>query len=539
MDKKMTRAYVIYIIIGILYVIYAGVLFYAHTENRTPAQAAQIWDDKMKKTEQNGSVYYSTLLPTEDISGKVIGYNTNHMILEVYIADEIVYSVKSNQKWTKTTGYRWNLVALSKYDAGKRIVFKVTPVYAKSVPTDSFYYGTGIAVEHLIIKERLLQFLVTSTILIIGFVLFIYVILIEKNMNIDNSLFNFTVFAILLGVWLLCETQILELFLPCQVALVFLDHIALMIMPVPFLLFLRNMYKSRDNIIWSIYCYFNCVVAGIRTLLQLFGICDLRETLFLTHISIGIFVIIVFGFSIYEILVNKIDKQAKLNIFCVIVIMISTVLEIIHYRMTGKSAHYGSIGFLFYIMVMGIFILRSSRKMFLQAKESEIYRRLAYTDGLTGMYNRTAFIRDTDNRFITDEKMMQKKIMPTTLFMFDLNDLKKCNDNFGHEYGDRYITMVSEGLKKIFGESGSCYRMGGDEFCAITSDTAKENIDKMLKELESFLKEVNRQDFVVPVSVAAGYAVYNPDADKSLDDTMRRADEMMYKNKQEMKKAKV
>lgn len=536
MDKKMTRAYIIYIIIGILYVIYAGVLYYAHVENRAPSQAAYIWDSKMKKTEKDGSIFYSTLLPTEDISGKVIGYDSSHMLLEVTIGDEIVYSVKNDSKWVKTTGYRWNFISFSKYDAGKRIVFKVTPAYSECVPKGSFYYGTGIAVEHLVIKERLLRFLVTSTILVVGFVLFIYVIFIEKNMNIDNGLFNFTIFAILLGVWLICETQILELFLPCQVAIVFLDHIALMIMPVPFLLFLRQMYKNKDSIIWSVYCYFNCALVGIRILLQIFGIYDLRETLILTHISIGIFVVLVFGLSIHEIVVNKIDKQMKVNIFCVLVIMITTVVELLKYRITGKSAHYGSMGFLFYILVMGIFILRNSRKMLMQAKEGEIYRRLAYTDGLTGMYNRTAFIRDTDNRFITDENTTQKEIMPTTLFMFDLNDLKKCNDNYGHDYGDRYITMVSEGLKKIFETFGSCYRMGGDEFCAITSDTSVEGIDKILKELENFLIEVNRQTFVVPVSVATGYAVYNPECDKSLDDTMRRADEMMYKNKQEMKK---
>ena len=104
-------------------------------------------------------------------------------------------------------------------------------------------------------------------------------------------------------------------------------------------------------------------------------------------------------------------------------------------------------------------------------------------------------------------------------------------------YGYKYISMMSVGLKIIFGESGSCYRMGGDEFCAITSDTSKKSIDKMLEELEKFVIEVNKQTFVVRVSVATGYAVYNPELDKSLDDTMRRADEMMYKNKQEMKKS--
>ena len=51
--------------------------------------------------------------------------------------------------------------------------------------------------------------------------------------------------------------------------------------------------------------------------------------------------------------------------------------------------------------------------------------------------------------------------------MFDLNDLKKCNDTYGHDYGDQYIMMASEILKKLFALDGKCYRIGGDEFCAL------------------------------------------------------------------------
>lgn len=136
---------------------------------------------------------------------------------------------------------------------------------------------------------------------------------------------------------------------------------------------------------------------------------------------------------------------------------------------------------------------------------------------------------------MTDGKTEKQEIRPTVLYMFDLNDLKKCNDNFGHEYGDRYIRMISEGIRQVFQEDGSCYRIGGDEFCVIAPFTAQSVIDGRLRALEEYTAGKREQGFVVPVSVAAGYAVYDPEVDKTLEDTMRRADDMMYQNKQALK----
>ena len=119
--------------------------------------------------------------------------------------------------------------------------------------------------------------------------------------------------------------------------------------------------------------------------------------------------------------------------------------------------------------------------------------------------------------------------------MFDLNDLKKCNDNFGHEYGDCYITMVSDIIKEVFGTDGKCYRIGGDEFCSIMDYTSQEDIENKYNHFVEAIQKKNEQEFVVPVSVAVGYAIYDPNIDKSLEETLKRADAMMYQNKQKIK----
>lgn len=543
MDKKITRTYLLITLLGILCTAFSTLVFQSYTYNRdldsNAEQGAISWTDRMQKKELNGITLFSTTLPEEGTDGKVIAYDTSHMILQVTIDDEIVYTLKTeSDRWMKTTGYQWNFIPLMQGDVGKEILFRVRPAYHDTKPKGGFYYGTRSQVEHTIIKERLPKFFITCLILISGIILLLYTIVITEKREKDEGLRHFIIFAIMLGIWMICESQILELYIPCGIAMVLMDHLMLMLMPLPFLLFLRNMYPNREHPLWGFCCYLNCAVVSLRIFLQILGLYDLRETLWMTHIILCVYVASISWLSISGIAKKEMTRQMKLNICCVLILLLTIFLELLEYRLHNKSTPIGSIGFLFYIVVMGLSSVKKSRKMMEQAKESELYRKLAFVDELTGVYNRTAFKRDLNNCRVTDEETKEQKILPTVLYMFDLNDLKKCNDNFGHEYGDQYIQMISSGIRTIFQGSGNCYRIGGDEFCVITPFISQASISESLDRLKAYVAEKRKMDFVVPISVAAGYAVYDSEIDTTLEDTMRRADDMMYRDKQEQKRAR-
>lgn len=276
---------------------------------------------------------------------------------------------------------------------------------------------------------------------------------------------------------------------------------------------------------------------AVRIVLQITGISDLRETLLLTHIYLLLFVMVIVVMTVREIRECSFTGQVRINSICIIVILISTLLELGIYRFGNKSTPLGSIGFLFYIIVMGILNVRRARILMEQARENALYRKLAYTDELTGLANRTAFREDLDKSMAQDKTTGAEKILPTVVFMFDLNDLKKCNDTFGHDYGDRYIQMAAEALKKIFAAEGKCYRIGGDEFCAWAPYTSLDEINEKLRILEQDMQAQNEKGFVVNASISAGYAIYEEGVDGGgLYSTMKRADAMMYDKKQEFKR---
>ncbi len=538
MEKRITGIYFTVLVIGILYAIYAASAVDTITDNRTKDNEVIVWDDHMEKMQEGGIYYYKGILPAKNTDNKIIVYYTIHMYLEVFIDGNKVYELKTEKDGpVKTTGFCWNIISLTEDDAGKEIVFKVTPAYTESRPKGNFFYGTYQDIVHKVLSERIFRLVLAAIITLAGIAMLLYGFFVVKKGPDAEVIMQFAIFATMLGIWCIGETQILDWIFPCSIVIVFVSHLMLMTMPLPFILFLRHMYHNRESRLWNICCYINCVVIAVRVILQITGMYDLRETLLLTHICLVVFVAVIAVMTVQEIALHKLTSQVKINSICVIVILVSVILELVIYRIGNISIPWGSVGFLFYIIVMGIVNIRNSRKLMEQARENALYRKLAYTDELTGLSNRTAFKEEMEKRMEPDKTSGRGKILPTVVFMFDLNDLKKCNDTYGHDYGDRYIKMAADVLNKIFGQEGKCCRIGGDEFCAWLPYTSMEKINEKLLLLEQEVQKLNDEGFVVTVSIAAGYAIYDEETDGSgLYSTMKRADTMMYEKKQEYKK---
>lgn len=538
MEKRVTGIYFTILLIGIIYAVIAAFSVRNRINIGDGDKEVILWDDSMEMTQEGSTYCYRRILPSENTREKAIVYNTVHMRLEVLIDGETVYELKTGEDSTiKTTGFCWNTITLSEDDAGKEIVFLVTPVYSDSTPKGSFFYGTYRDIERRILAERVLRLVLSGTIVLVGIAMLFYGLLVVKKGQDSETIIQFAIFATMLGIWSAIETQIPDWIFPCSMVIVVVSHLMLMTLPIPFMLFLRRMYHNGESRLWGICCYINCAVIAVRVVLQIAGVYDLRETLLLTHICLLLFVIVIVVMTIREIALHGLAGQIKINSICVLVILVSTMLELAIYRFGNMSTPLGSMGFLFYITVMGIVNVRRTRELMEQARESALYRKLAFTDELTGLSNRTAFREDLEKRMEPDKAAGREGILPTVVYMFDLNDLKKCNDTYGHDYGDQYIKMAAGVLKKLFAQEGQCYRIGGDEFCAWAPYTSQDAIDEKLLLLEKEIRELNNRGFVVTVSIAVGYAIYQESEDGGgLYSTMKRADTMMYERKQQYKK---
>lgn len=116
------------------------------------------------------------------------------------------------------------------------------------------------------------------------------------------------------------------------------------------------------------------------------------------------------------------------------------------------------------------------------------------------------------------------------VFYFDVDNLKKMNDTYGHEAGDEVICKTAEFVKKYTPAEGGGFRMGGDEFVMVILGMEKSSFyvlaDKMKEDKDRVLTPAN---YTVQCRIALGY-VYG-DACVSLTDLMKAADEKMYLDK--------
>lgn len=118
----------------------------------------------------------------------------------------------------------------------------------------------------------------------------------------------------------------------------------------------------------------------------------------------------------------------------------------------------------------------------------------------------------------------------------DLNNLKIINDSFGHDTGDTYIINCCKVICNFFKHS-PVYRIGGDEFVAILKTDDYDNLEEIKISLLDFnLAEIKKSlPLAEKKSFAAGFAIFNPQHDKSFADVIKRADIEMYENKKMLK----
>lgn len=156
---------------------------------------------------------------------------------------------------------------------------------------------------------------------------------------------------------------------------------------------------------------------------------------------------------------------------------------------------------------------------------------IAYVDMLTGVRNKTAYNETVDriNSFIS------KGDVQFAVAVFDVNNLKDVNDNFGHNAGDALIKSICSHICDVFKHS-AIYRIGGDEFAAVIETKDLLSCEELLESFIGGLKDLVLEEYPgLWISAGAGVAIYDKSIDNSFADVFERADYLMYKSKKELK----
>ncbi|MBQ3907380.1 MAG: transporter substrate-binding domain-containing protein [Lachnospiraceae bacterium] len=188
------------------------------------------------------------------------------------------------------------------------------------------------------------------------------------------------------------------------------------------------------------------------------------------------------------------------------------------------------------LLIILILLLRSIRARKKIAEEEQLLRdlnRRVYVDALTSVRNKGAF---TDYLEKLQERVAQGEVTRLGIGIFDCNDLKKVNDQCGHDKGDIYLKNACQLICKTFDHS-PVFRIGGDEFAVFLTGSDYENREELIRTFEEKSAQhcLTAHEKWEETSIAHGIAIYDPKIDATIRETAKRADQLMYENKRKMK----
>ena len=161
----------------------------------------------------------------------------------------------------------------------------------------------------------------------------------------------------------------------------------------------------------------------------------------------------------------------------------------------------------------------SRRKQFVAER---LLEHMAITDRLTNIYNRVRF------EYMLGTWIKNKRHNPFSLILFDIDDFKKVNDNFGHTVGDQVLVGTSEVVSAHIRDEDIFARWGGEEFVVLFGNTGLEKAKELAERLRRAV-EVNPCADAGKITISIGVAEYREG--ETITEFVNHADEKMYEAK--------
>ena len=160
-----------------------------------------------------------------------------------------------------------------------------------------------------------------------------------------------------------------------------------------------------------------------------------------------------------------------------------------------------------------------------EVKEREMLRLKSRTDPLTGLLNKVAFKKNT-------EEYLETNSTKNAAFLFvDMDHFKDVNDKLGHDMGDEVIKDTARKMQLLFANFDLVSQFGGDEFCVFVKDIPKETLIDKLQFANNKMKEVYTSgDKKVELSASIGVAYCLKDG-VTYDELFEVADRAVYEAK--------
>lgn len=489
------------------------------------------------KKENTGPVSIFFQIPQMDGNESLVYWSQN-VYTKVLLDGEIIYEtdVMNSDRYP---GSRWNIVTFGPDQAGRTIQLQVAAGYDnENLTLNNVYWGDRAAIIMAMFGRKLVALLVSMTICLVG----IFMIALDISINYGKARKNHGLrclgfFALCIGIWCLIETGILQFVIRDALILQAIDNIMLILSVLPMLLYADCTYGIFRYRILRVFCVLQLIYLLFCIVIPAAGMLDWHSLLPVARLFMAVcacvFIVGVIRANVMLYRKGSRAYAAYLQLVGIGALGVSVVLELVRFKAVDSSdnALVLRFGLLIFIICFAISSQFRTYKLITQGMEYANVHKLAYSDVMTQLGNRMAYMEQL-------RECVGQHTPKLGIVFMDVNNLKKVNDAYGHEEGDALIRMAAEVIRKSFGDYGRIYRIGGDEFCVLMDTNPEESYAMAKDEFQKLIHQINDSgEYPYRLQIAHGFAWCEADSMVTVEDAVKSADDKMYQNKVQLKKA--
>lgn len=209
-------------------------------------------------------------------------FYTYHQYVDVFIGEEPVFSMypPDNCTFTKTVGSSWVKIPIYAQDTGEEIRIQLTPVYGfvrEQVP--EFLIGSELDIFKHQLRDDFFQMLVSMLLILFG-----AAVIIPAAILREEGAFALCVSAIMIGSWRMLDSLSITLIIEGHALLIYYTSLfMLMGVGIPIVYAVKNRNDENNSRYFETYALGTGLLMILVLAVQLLGLVDLRQTLWLTH----------------------------------------------------------------------------------------------------------------------------------------------------------------------------------------------------------------------------------------------------------------
>ena len=463
-----------------------------------------------------------------------------HAAVKVSVDNEVIYQYGQNRyQENKLLGYGRHFIPLGKNQMGKKLTIEM------HISENNAFDGQQPVIisdgRKFVSKDiagKRFNLAISMFLMVFGVIIMILSMLMLKSSVNFIQTFCIAMFSFLVGCWTLCNVDLIEYFSSDLLVKTYMEYMTFYVLPLPFTYYFRDRLEEKGFPKW-LKIYFKVLIiaeiafAAFAYTMQFFNIMHLPSFLSVAHILMMLALLFIVFINIWA----RKNSQDSINSVMVgfAIAVILTVIELVRFNINkyflGFSKNEYSSMTCFAVLIIVISMLVDYGKKISQTlyriAQQQLFKQMAYMDELTGLANR----RKCEEYM----KELETHTEKYCILCFDLNLLKKINDTYGHEKGDELIKRFADVLREVYSLYGITARIGGDEFVAILNNVSVQETEKLISDMLILIETKNKEDDILKLSTAYGYAMSDEVADSNPHIIYKLADDRMYEYKKKSK----